>query len=202
MVMLKIGVTGGIGSGKSLICRVFSTLGVPVYNADTEAKRLMDEDKKLAKELMDSFGPGIFRDGHLERKVLAGIVFNDPDALKLLNSIVHPAVRKDFMSWIERHNNAPYVVKEAAILFETGMYAGLDTVILVTAPEDLRLRRVMRREGENEESIKRRMASQWPEAKKAELAGMVIRNDNTQLILPVILKMHYQFSRGDLHMFV
>lgn len=196
--MLKIGITGGIGSGKSLICRVFSILGAPVYNADIQAKKLMNQDPELMTKLIQSFGTGVYREGKLDRKALAGIVFNDQAALNLLNSIVHPAVRSDFNSWIDNNNKASYVIKEAAILFETGMHTGLDTVILITAPEDLRLQRIMRREGEDKESVRKRMASQWTDEKKAALAGMVIRNDNTQSILPVILKMHYQFSRGNL----
>jgi dephospho-CoA kinase len=196
--MLKIGVTGGIGSGKSLVCRVFSTLGVPVYNADIEARRLMGQDRQLITKLSEAFGPDVLVEGKPDRKVLAGLIFNDPEAMERMNSIVHPAVRKDFISWLEKHADQPYVMKEAAILFEAGTHAGLDSVILVTAPEEVRIRRVMLRDGENEHNIRQRMANQWPDEKKMALAGLVIKNDNTRAILPVILCLHNELSRGKL----
>lgn len=194
--MLKIGVTGGIGSGKSLVCRVFTILGVPVYNADEEAGRIMNEDRDIIQRLSEEFGREVFRDGRLCRAALARLAFNDPDALELLNSIVHPAVRKDFMAWLKRQDDVPYIVKEAAILFETGVYRQLDAVILVTAPEQLRIRRIVQRDGAGEDDIRKRMASQWPDEKKAALAGVVIKNDNREPLLPLILQLHSEFSRG------
>ncbi len=194
--MLKIGVTGGIGSGKSTVCKVFSILGAPVYNSDLAARRIMDENMHVRHKLNEAFGPAVFRGDVLDRKALADIVFNDPDLLNQLNEIVHPAVRADFMLWLGKHGHVPYIIKEAAIMFEAGMHRGLDTVILVTAPEKLRLHRIMLRDGESEESVRQRMASQWPDSKKYPLAGMVINNDNREAVLPVILKLHSQFLRG------
>ncbi len=194
--MLKIGVTGGIGAGKSVICRVFSVLGVPVYEADSRARGIMIDDPSMHQRLMAAFGTGIFSEGRPDRKALAGLVFTDPDALKKLNEIVHPAVRADFISWLEGHRHAPYIIKEAAILFETGTYTELDSVILVTAPEELRLRRIMLRDGEEEEGIRRRMANQWPDEKKAALSGQVLRNDDSETLVPLILQLHSDLSRG------
>ena len=194
--MLKIGVTGGIGAGKSVICRVFSVLGAPVYDADSRARGIMADDSSVHQKLLAVFGTGIFSEGRPDRKALAGLVFNDPDALQQLNEIVHPAVKADFVSWLEGHNHTPYIIKEAAILFETGTYAELDSVILVTAPEELRLRRIMLRDGEGEEGIRRRMASQWPDEKKAALAGPVLRNDDSEALVPLILQLHSDLSRG------
>ncbi len=196
--MLKIGVTGGIGAGKSVICRVFSVLGVPVYNADMRARRIMDEDMILHRELKKAFGQGIFSESKPDRKLLAGIVFNDPDALERLNAIVHPAVKRDFIRWTGQQSESPYIVKEAAILFETGTYKELDTVILVTAPEDIRIRRVAERDGETQETARNRMASQWPDDRKSALAGIILRNDNSEPLLPVILELHEKFSSGSI----
>ena len=195
-MMLKIGVTGGIGAGKSLICRVFSVLGVPVYNADIRARLLMDKDLMLHRELKKAFGQSIFSDGKPNRKILSGIVFNDPDALDRLNGIVHPAVRRDFIRWTGQQSESPYLIKEAAILFETGTYKELDTVILVTAPESIRIKRVSGRDGETEEAVRNRMASQWPDDRKSSLAGIILRNDNSEPILPVILHLHEKFRSG------
>lgn len=196
--MLKIGVTGGIGAGKSIICRVFSILGVPVYDADMRARWIMDGDLMLHRELKKAFGQGIFIDGKPDRKILAGIVFNDPAALKRLNGIVHPAVRRDFIRWTGQQGESPYIVKEAAILFETGSYKELDTVILVTAPEEIRIKRVSERDGEAEEAVRSRMASQWPDDRKSSLAGIILRNDNSKPLLPVILHLHEKFRSGSI----
>jgi dephospho-CoA kinase len=196
--MLKIGVTGGIGSGKSLVCKIFSILNVPVYNADHEAKRIMAEDLHIRRNLKAAFGPGVITPEGPDRKALSEIIFNDPAALEIVNSLVHPAVFSDFMSWMKKCNDYPYIIKEAAILFETGGHKHLDMVILVTAPEELRLRRVIQRDGETEKSIRQRMANQWTDEKKIPLAGLILNNDNTSPLLPVILKMHSLFSRGEL----
>ena len=190
--------TGGIGSGKSLLCRIFSILGTPVYNADQRAKNLMAEDRQLHAMLRDIFGPDIIRPEGPDKKALAGIIFNNPAALKKVNEIVHPRVLTDFMNWCGDQQDAPYVVKEAAILFESGMHFYLDTVILVTAPEELRLQRVMNRDGEPEESIRKRMANQWRDEKKIPLAGIILENDNIRPLLPVILRLHSEFNRGEI----
>jgi dephospho-CoA kinase len=195
-MMLKVGITGGIGSGKTIVSRVFSVLGVPVYNADLSARNIMNADKNVQKKLAGSFGENVLKDGIPDRQALAQIVFNDPDALRRINEIIHPAVKTDFISWLERHSHVPYIVKEAAILFESGAWAELDTVILVTAPEEIRISRIMKRDGESVANIKSRMANQWPDETKALKAGFIIENDNTSAILPVILDMHSEFSKG------
>jgi dephospho-CoA kinase len=196
--MLKIGVTGGIGAGKSLICRIFTVLGVPVYDADYHARRIMAEDPNIQRKLEDAFGPGVITAGGPDRKALAKIVFNDPSALEFVNSLVHPAVFADFMRWMNNQGDSPYIIKEAAILLETGGHRQLDMVILITAPADLRLQRVMQRDGENAENIRKRMQNQWTDEDKIPLAGVVLHNDNTTPLLPVILRLHSELSTGSL----
>jgi dephospho-CoA kinase len=196
--MLKIGVTGGIGAGKSVVCKVFSLLGIPVYDADSMAKTVMDTNKTLQKMLQSVFGTDIISDGIPDRKALARIVFDDQEALDKLNAIVHPEVHRNFLSWLEKHRHHPYIIKEAAIMFESGAHAMLDFVILITAPEELRMRRIMSRDGGTEESIRKRMERQWPDEKKIPLAEMVIRNDNTRMLVPAILKLHSDFSCGSI----
>lgn len=194
--MLKVGITGGIGSGKTLVSRVFSVLGVPVYNADISARSIMNTDRNVQEKLSISFGESIIKDGVPDRQVLAQIVFNDPDALKRINEIIHPAVKADFVNWLEKQRHVAYVVKEAAILFESGAYAEMDTIILVTAPEEIRIRRIIKRDNETVANIRKRMANQWPDETKAVKAGFIIENDNTSAVLPVILEMHSKFSKG------
>jgi dephospho-CoA kinase len=194
--MLKVGITGGIGSGKTIVSRVFSVLGVPVYNADLSARKIMNADKNVKEKLAGSFGDNILKDGIPDRQALAQIVFNDPDALRRINEIIHPAVKSDFIYWVERHRHVPYIVKEAAILFESGAYTELDTVILVTAPEEIRIKRIMKRDGDSVANIRKRMANQWTDETKALKSGFIIENDNTSSVLPVILDMHSKFSKG------
>lgn len=196
--MLKIGLTGGIGAGKSTVSRIFSILGAPVYNADAEAKRLMRSDAALLLKLREAFGPEVVGEYGPRRKALARIIFNDPHAMKLVNSLVHPAVARDFKLWLEEHGNASYVIKEAAIIFETGSERHLDMVILITAPEELRISRVMKRNGETGPNVRKRMENQWPDDKKIPLAGMVLNNDSTSPLLPAILELHSAFSKGNL----
>ncbi len=194
--MLKIGVTGGIGSGKTLVCRVFSKLGAPVYNSDVEARRIMYENKIIMQKLKEAFGQQVFKEGRPDRRALANLVFVNREALDRINEIVHPAVEEDFISWMKEYRNMPYIVIESAILFETGIYKQLDTVIHVSAPEKLRIERVILRDGADEQSIKQRIYSQWPDEKKEALSGQVINNDNTHPILSVIIQLHSEFSRG------
>ncbi len=194
--MLKIGVTGGIGAGKSVICRVFQTLGVPVYNADTRAQLIMDEDEGVRHLLLRAFGKGVFKGGRPDRKALASLVFGNNRALETINGIVHPAVRSDFVTWLEKNSGTSYIVKEAAILFETGAWKELDGTILVTAPVHVRTERIIKRDGITPGEVRRRMESQWPDERKKPLAGMVIVNDDIKPVLPVVLELHYELSRG------
>ncbi len=192
--MLKIGITGGIGSGKSLICDIFKTLGVPVYSSDIEAKNILDEDPSMNSELKKIFGEEIYdQKGHLNRKIVAEKVFNDPDALQALNSIVHPIVRNHFLIWVEKNKEAPYIIKEAAILIESGAHKDVDAIVTVFTPEELRIERVMKRDKVSRESVQARINKQMKENEKVELSDYVIYNDDKQLVLPQIIKLHTLF---------
>lgn len=194
--MLKIGITGGIGSGKSTVCRIFASLGIPVFNADESAKRVMVEDRQLIAELIEAFGTETyFADGSLNRAHLSGIVFKDDQKLATLNSIVHPATFRAYDTWATAHSNAPYVVKEAALMFETIAHTRNDRNYLVTAPEALRIQRVMQRDGSTEAQIRERMAHQLSEEEKIKRADGIIYNDEQQLLIPQIVALHQQFLK-------
>ena len=189
--MTVVGLTGGIGSGKTRILNEFEKRGIPVFNADQEAKHLIEQDTALQNEIKAAFGASLFRAGNLDRKKLAEIVFSDPSKLKLLNDMVHPRVRNAFAIFKERNiGKAPYVIKEAAILFETGGWKNCDKTILVCAPVAMRLRRVMERDQTEQNKVLARMNKQWPDEKKIPLADFVIHNtDWTQTQLE-ISKLH------------
>lgn len=187
--MYSVGVTGGIGSGKSTVCRVFSVLGIPVFSSDDEAKRLLDGDPATKQRLREVFGDAVFTGGKPDRKALAARVFNDAEALQRLNAIVHPAVREAFARWARRQN-APYVINEAAILVETGAYRTMDHLVVVTAPEQERVRRVMLRDGGTEAAVRARMRNQADEAALVAVAGSVIVNDGASLVIPQVLHVH------------
>ena len=190
--MLKIGLTGGIGSGKSIVGRAFEMMGIPIYVADNEAKRLMVSDAELQNLLVSRFGDQIYDSNfNLNRKLLAEIVFNDSEALKDINSIVHPAVRKDFIRWCEQHSQTPYVIQESAIIFDSGLYKNFDKIITVVAEDEIRIQRVMERDSISRELIVERMRSQLPESVRIEKADFVIYN-NTELILPQIERIDKQ----------
>ena len=173
--MKIVGLTGGIGSGKSVILEVFSSYGVPCYKSDNIAKELMQKSPELIRQIKVLFGEDIYQDKKLNRSKLADIVFDDKKKLKSLNALVHPLVNKDFQFFLNQQNTA-YVIKEAAILFETGVAKDCDETILVTAPEKLRIQRVMKRDKINAEHIKSRMSHQWSDEKKIPLANYVINN--------------------------
>jgi len=192
--MLKIGITGNIGSGKTTISKIFEVLGIPVFYADDEAKKVMVDDAILVNELKQTFGSeSYFEDGTLNRKHIAGIVFNNEAELKKLNAIVHPAVFRAFDNWVPQFKNAPYVLKEAALLFESSSYKMCDRSIMVTAPLELRIARVMLRDGLSRDEILNREARQFSEEKKLQLADYAIKNDNTELVIPQVLALHEQF---------
>lgn len=170
-----IGLTGGIGSGKTTIARYFMSLGVPVYIADDEAKKILYLPD-VVKELTDFFGYGVLTDGQPDRKKLAAAVFSNPEMLKVLNGIIHPRVKRHFEQWVHSHKAEDIVIKETAILFESGSYKDCDAVILVTAPEEIRIARVIKRDGVTEGEVLERMANQWSEEKKRELSDYVIEN--------------------------
>jgi dephospho-CoA kinase len=193
---LEIGITGGIGSGKSLICKIFQKLGVPVYDADSHAKELMTTDGILISAIKKEFGDLSYHpDGVLNRSYLANHVFNDQVKLDLLNSLVHPRVRFDYDKWVEAHNEHRYVLKEAALLYEAGSDKALHKIIVVSAPEELRIKRVMNRDPHRTvEQIKGIVEKQMPEAEKLKRADHIIVNDEQRLILPQVLKLHEMFS--------
>ncbi len=192
--MLSIGITGGMGSGKSICCEIFSSLGVPVYNADKRGKLILEESPSAREQLIREFGEDIyFQDTHLDRKKLSALVFNNMMKLKALEAIVHPAVKEDFESFRRLHFTSQYIVKEAALLYESGTYKDLDKIIVVDAPLALRIERIKSRDGFSEKDIMARIEKQWPDEKKRAMADYIILNDNKDLVLPQVLHLHHQF---------
>jgi dephospho-CoA kinase len=193
--MKQIGLTGGIGCGKSYVAKLFRELGIPVYEADSAARRLQENDPQLIAAMKNLFGAEAYlENGKLNSKTIGAQVFADAEKMKQLNALVHPAVKTDFKNWINAQHNVPFILKEAAILFESGTNEGLDAVIVVTAPENLRIRRVMARDKISEADVQKRMAAQWPEAEKIKRATFVIHNDEQQLLLPQVLAALAQLS--------
>jgi len=188
--MYTVGLTGGIGSGKSLVAQIFSHLGIPVFNADAEAGKILDEDLQIRHQLTEWFGQEIYKDGRPDRPKLAGIIFNDAEMLSKVNRLIHPKVLDRFLNWCGENQNKPYVIHEAAILFESGFYRHMDTTILVTAPEKIRIARVKQRDKTTEESIRQRMQNQWTDEQKSNLAGYIIQNDGESSLLPKVLEIH------------
>ncbi|GAA4088398.1 dephospho-CoA kinase [Mucilaginibacter panaciglaebae] len=192
--MLKIGITGNIGSGKTTVSKLFEVLGIPVFYADTAAKNMMTGDPQLVADIRNAFGDAAyFTDGVLNRKYLANIVFNDDAQLAKLNALTHPAVFRAFDIWVAGIKEAPYVIKEAALLFESASYKMCDYSLLVTAPLKLRIERVTRRDDISPAQVEAREAKQLTQEKKRELADYIIENDETQLLIPQVLKLHETF---------
>lgn len=187
--MLKIGLTGGIGSGKSTVAKVFEVLGIPVYYADEEAKRLMNTDEELKQNIQELFGIESYTNGLLNRKYIAGIVFNDPQKLEQLNALVHPVTINDANNWLQQQKTS-YAVKEAALIFESGIQEFLDYVIGVYAPAPLRIQRAMHRDNTSREAVMARMNKQMDEEEKMRLCNFVITNDEQQLLIPQVLALH------------
>ena len=185
--MKKLGLTGGIGVGKTYVSKVFQQMGIPVFNADVEAKNCMTEDKELMQNVKTSFGENMYDNGVLQKEKLAKIVFNNSERLVELNTLVHPLVKQRFEEWCTQQT-AELVVKEAAILFESDSHLGLDAVICVSATEKLRIERVHNRDGSSFVEIKSRIDKQMPQSKKEELADFVVVNDGEQLLLPQLIK--------------
>jgi dephospho-CoA kinase len=192
-MLLRVGLTGGIGSGKSTIAVIFETLGIPVSYADPEAKRLMNEDAGLREAIIRNFGAGAYTDGKLNRKYLAEIVFTDPEKLSLLNSLVHPVtIREGDRRMQELGDRFPYAIREAALIFETRTVGHLDFVIGVSAPEELRIRRTMLRDHVTREEVLRRMRNQIDDDIKMHLCDAVIVNDGRSAVIPQVLAIHRQ----------
>lgn len=189
----RIGITGGIGTGKSFVSSIFKTMGVPYYDADKEAKTLMVTNASIKESLCDLFGKEVYyEDGALNRKWLAAQVFNNEEKLHLLNSVVHPIVIAAGVEWEEKQT-APYVLKEAALLFESGSYKLLDKIIVVTAPLEMRISRIMARDQIDRQQVLARMKNQLPEEEKIAKADFVIINDGVTPLLPQVLKIHHLF---------
>lgn len=189
---MKVGITGGIGSGKSIVTKIFKSLGIPVYNADEAAKRLMNENHSLRNQLQDIFGNDIFpAEGIFDRKKLAAIVFQQPELLHKLNNLVHPSVGSDYQDW-QKNQTAPYTLREAAILYESGTHIDLDAVIMVDSPENLKIERIKKRDGRTEGEIKSIMQRQWPAEELRSRANFIIENDDTHPVIPQVLAIHQQ----------
>jgi dephospho-CoA kinase len=190
--MKTIGITGGIGAGKSLVCKVFELLGIPNYPADHRAKWLQSNDPELKAKIAFHFGKeAYFDNGELNRDYLSKEVFEDDEKLKLLNNLVHPAVAEDFKKWCKQHSDKPYILKEAALLFETGSYKQLDATINVHANQDLRLKRTLERDPHRtEESILSIMKKQFSDEERMELADYVIYNDESKSVIKQVMELH------------
>ncbi len=195
--MLKIGITGGIGSGKSLVCRLFGLLGIPTYDADTRAKWLMAHHPDLRQDLTSAFGEETFTPaGALNRAYLAGLVFNDQERLAQINRLVHPRVGEDFAAWAETKRHLPYVIKEAALLFEAGSSRDLDQVITVSAPQELRISRTLLRDPHRTRAdIEAIIQKQLSEAERHAKAHHVLYNDDQQLVIPQVLALDALFRQ-------
>lgn len=187
--MMRVGLTGGIGSGKTTVGRVFRAMGIPVFEADAEGRRLMAQDTALQRSIVERFGAAVVNENGIDRAALAGIVFQDTEALKALNALIHPAVRGAFDRWA-REQRAPYVMMEAAVLAESGGHRTLDAIVVVSAPEPIRIRRVMQRDGVPEEAVRARLANQVSEAERLAIADHMIHNDDSRLVIPQVLEVH------------
>ncbi len=194
--MLKIGITGSIGAGKSTVAGIFKVLGVPVFDADAIAKSILNSDPALREQIIAAFGSETYKNGLLDRKYLATLVFSNPDELAKLNALVHPATIKAADTWAKHweKQGSPYIVKEAALLFEAGTNIGLDFIIGVTAPEDLRIARVMARDHVTRGEVLKRMQHQLDDTKKMERCDIVIDNNEKALLIPQVLTLHQQFT--------
>ena len=188
---VKVGITGGIGAGKSLVANIFRTFGIPVYNSDTEAKRLMNEDPYLKEQITDLFGQKAYIDNALNRIYLNEVVFRDQENLTRLNQLVHPAVINDYNSWLTKHSSKSMTIKEAALLFESNSYKDLDYTILVSAPRSVRIKRVLLRDANRtKEDIQNIIEQQMSESRKKKLSDFVIINDGEKMVIPQVLDIY------------
>ncbi|MFD2201508.1 dephospho-CoA kinase [Shivajiella indica] len=192
-----VGITGGIGSGKSTVAKIFSIFGIPVYFADDRAKWLMANDPSLKQQICDTFGQESYlENGSVNRTFLASHVFSDEEKVKKINSLVHPAVKRDFENWVTAQKS-PYILKEAALLFETGSYKELDKTINVSAPLKIRITRILLRDPHrNEKQIHDIIDKQLPDEEKNNLANFVIKNSDNKLLIPQVIKIHQELISG------
>jgi dephospho-CoA kinase len=190
-----IGITGGIGSGKSLICKIFATMDIPVYDADSRAKSLMNNDLDLKNSIQNLLGEQAYTPaGEYNRPWVASQVFNNPDLLKQLNSIVHPRVREDSKTWISQYSNAPFLLYEAALMKAAGDGNMFDKVIVVNAPIDLRIKRVMKRDKRSEQEVRDIIARQISDEERLQIADFIIENDDKQSVLEQVLVLFEKFK--------
>lgn len=193
--MLKIGLTGSIGSGKSTIAKVFTLLGVPVYLSDFEAKKLLDQEEIISKISERLGNEMLSSEGKIDRSILASIVFNNPTKLQWLNSLIHPLVRKHFLSWVDSNKEYPYIIQESAIMLETGFNKYFDKVIVVTCPLEERIKRVLYRDKMTREQIIERIENQWPEELKVKKADIILENSDVSMVLPQIIELNHELIR-------
>lgn len=194
--MLKIGVTGGMGSGKSTVCNIFRNLGVPIFTADSEGKELLNKDEETKRKVIKAFGEEMYSaEGEIDRKRMAQLVFSSPNDLEKLNAIIHPKVKERFEQWAKMYSNRPYVIKEAAILFESGSYQDLDKIISVFATKEQRINRIIKRDETNREDVERRMRFQFTDDERNELADFIIINEDGQemKLLSQVIELHELF---------
>lgn len=187
--MLRVGITGGIGSGKSTVCQIISAMGYPVYNADIEARKLTNSHPSIINGLTSLFGSDIYVNGELNRKRVGQLVFADKTLLQQLNSVIHPVVAAHFENWVKANQNHRLVFKEAAILFESGAYKQVDKTVVVFAPDELRIKRVCLRDGIFEDEVQSRMANQMPQKHLVSKADYVINNTEQQLLVPQVIEL-------------
>ncbi|MCK5169680.1 MAG: dephospho-CoA kinase [Bacteroidales bacterium] len=192
--MIKVGLTGGIGSGKTLVSEIFIRLGIPIFNADNESKTILDTDKEVIQQIVNNFGD-LYTENGINREKLASIIFNDQVALETINSIIHPKVREYFHNWVAKHVKAKYVIEEAAILFESNAYKELDVTINVHADELIRINRVIERDKTTVEAVKSRMKNQLSDDERIKLANYTIYNNGDKMVLPQVLEIHNQILK-------
>jgi dephospho-CoA kinase len=192
---LKIGLTGGIGAGKSIVAKVFETIGIPVFDADRVGKTILSDDLVAREQIIQLLGSEAYDKGIPNRKFIAEMIFNNDPLRTSLNNIIHPKVANEYETWVRNNSESAYTIKESAISFETGIYKKLDANILVVAPEQLRIERVMKRDNTDLEAVKKRMDAQWSDEVKITLTDFVVTNDEKSGVLPQVLEIHKKLLR-------
>lgn len=188
---VKVGITGGIGAGKTLVANIFGTFGIPIYNSDVEAKRLMNEDLNLKEQIINLFGQKAYVNDCLNSAYLTELVFKNQENLNMINNLVHPAVIKDYNNWLTKYENKPITIKEAALLFESGSYKDLDYTILVLAPKSIRIGRVLLRDiNRTKEDIEDIIAKQMSDSQKKKISDFNIINDEKEMVIPQVLEIY------------
>lgn len=192
--MLKIGITGGIGSGKSTICNLFRNLGVPIFSSDEEGRKILNEDEEVREEIKKLYGQDMFHsNGEIDRPRLASLVFSDPTAMENVVNLVHPKVQAKYEKWCVKNESSPYTLKEAAILFESGYYHDLDKIINVFAPKEVRMERVIKRDKSIKEEVMKRMRFQYTDEERNKLADFILMNEDLDSLLPQVMELHEIF---------